>query len=160
VAPAGTETRSETPAFVPHAGGAHAAEEKAPAAAPAVAAAGALSVVEGLTGAACSPEDGLAALTPQIAGLLAGPVPVDLHALTRGADRFFAQLEGLGRELAAWALSERVAPWLAAAAVGAAAYELARRPKQPGAGDETAPGGAARGAWPSQAPAFPTGGEP
>jgi hypothetical protein len=104
--------------------------------------------------------DGLAGLAPQIAGLLAGPLPADLHALTRGADQFFAQLEGLGRELAAWVLSERLAPWLAAAAVGAAAYEFARRPKQQGAEGVTAAGGAARWAWPPETPALPTGGEP
>ena len=56
-------------------------------------------------------------------------------------------------------LDDEKNPWLAAAAVGAAAYELARRQKQRGAWDVTAPG-AVRRAWPAQTPALRTGGEP
>jgi hypothetical protein len=77
-------------------------------------------------------------LGPHLAGLLAGVLPFDAAALERGAEQFFAHLQGLGHDPAAASLARRVAPWLAAGALAAAAGELARRqrerpaPKAPG----------------------------
>jgi hypothetical protein len=77
-------------------------------------------------------------LGPRLAGLLAGVVPFDGAALERGAEQFFTHLQELGHDPTAASLARRVAPWLAAGALAAAAGELARRqrerpaPKAPG----------------------------
>jgi hypothetical protein len=162
--PAGASAavRIDPRAFVPGPGRAPAAEETWPAAAApgAWGAESAPAPTEGLAGVTgCWPADEVAGLTPLIRGVLAGTLPVDWQALSRGADQFFARLEGLGRELAAWVLSERLAPWLAAAAAGAVAYEYARRQTQQGAGGVAALGGAGW-ARPPETPALPPGDEP
>jgi len=64
--------------------------------------------------------------SPRIQPLLAGMLPVDLPALQAGVERFFAQLEELGDELADPDLAWRIGAWSVTAAGAAAALEFAR----------------------------------
>jgi hypothetical protein len=70
------------------------------------------------------------ALGPQLADLVAGVLPFDASALARGAEQFFAHLEGLRHDPTAASLARRMAPWLATGAVAAAAVEFARRQRE------------------------------
>jgi hypothetical protein len=87
--------------------------------------------------AAPAGEDG-PELAGQLADLLAGVLPFDPAALARGAEQFFAHLQGLGRDPTAASLARSLAPWLATGALAAATVELARRqrdralPREPG----------------------------
>jgi hypothetical protein len=57
--------------------------------------------------------------------LIAGTVPVDLAALERGVEMFFAQLDDLGLEIAQWRAAATLTRWVVAAVFANAAYELA-----------------------------------
>jgi hypothetical protein len=57
---------------------------------------------------------------------ITGPLPFDLRALERGVDRFFAQVESVGEDLAGARFLPDLAPWLATAAATVVAFELAR----------------------------------
>jgi hypothetical protein len=77
--------------------------------------------------AAGPPEAERPELAAQFADLLAGVLPFDAAALERGAEQFFAHLQGLGHDPRAASLARALAPWLATGALAAAAVELARR---------------------------------
>jgi hypothetical protein len=57
----------------------------------------------------------------------AGFSALDLGALERGLDRFFAHLDEQGRRLLDWPGLANLGTWLAAGATATAAFELARR---------------------------------
>jgi hypothetical protein len=67
-------------------------------------------------------------LTPPADAVLAGILPFDLATLENGVQRFLAQIEVLGQYLTDPQLVARAAPWLLAAAGGAAAaWDYSRR---------------------------------
>jgi hypothetical protein len=83
------------------------------------------------------PEDGIVSdSAAQVGGLVLGPWAVDLAALEKAADEFFARLEGLAQDMAATGLP-RLAPWLLAGALLAGAVALAHRRRTPSQGEES-----------------------
>jgi hypothetical protein len=74
-----------------------------------------------------SADDSAPLPVPEGGQLAAGVSPVDLNALERGLDRFFAHLNEQGRRLIEWPGLARLGSWLAAAATATAAFEIARR---------------------------------
>jgi hypothetical protein len=75
---------------------------------------------------------------PEMVGLVAGTLPVDLPALQRGAEQFFTRLAELGEDVPAGSVLARLAPWLGAGVAATAGLELARytmrkqTPRRPG----------------------------
>jgi hypothetical protein len=67
------------------------------------------------------------ALLPQRGDLLPGTLPVDLPTLERAVVGFFARLENLAEDVAAWPATQTLAQWLVAGATAAGAFEFARR---------------------------------
>jgi hypothetical protein len=87
-----------------------------------------------------SPEESVVSDSAvQVGGLVLGPWAVDLAALEKAADEFFARLEGLAEDMAATGLP-RLAPWLLAAALLAGAVALGRRRRTPSQGEESGGG--------------------
>jgi hypothetical protein len=70
---------------------------------------------------------------PLTNSLVAGIVPVDLAAVERSVDQFFARMDELGSELITAPASAKLAPWLLGAGLTTAAWQLAqwRLTKQP-----------------------------
>jgi hypothetical protein len=86
-------------------------------------------------------EDTAGAAAPSAAGdrfgtwvqhgaVLAGMPALDLAALQRGVQQFFARIDRLGEDLAGPRLTVRLAPWVVAVAAANAAYELVRWQRQ------------------------------
>jgi Planctomycete extracellular len=57
--------------------------------------------------------------------LIAGTVPLDLAALERGIEEFFAHLDDLGQEITQWRVAATLTRWVVAAVFANATYELA-----------------------------------
>jgi hypothetical protein len=75
---------------------------------------------------------------PQRGNLLFGPLSVNLPALQRTVDAFFARLEGLARDMATLE-APRLFGWLVAAAVAAGALDFTRRRLRPPQEDPRGP---------------------
>jgi hypothetical protein len=81
------------------------------------------------------PYTGVETLPPQMVGLLAGVLPVDLRALEHGVEDFFARVARLGEALPASLSLTKLSALLTAVGCVLAAYEVgrwhAREPRLP-----------------------------
>jgi hypothetical protein len=80
-------------------------------------------------GSTLADEAALEIAAPAILGadLLNGTGPRDPAALDLGVHQFIVQLDDLGREISRSLQETGIAPWIVAAALGAVAFEVARR---------------------------------
>jgi hypothetical protein len=76
--------------------------------------------------AAVVPVDAPAPPAPQTGNVFAGDLPIDLAALERAANEFFARLEDLAEDMTSSPLVANVAQWLMVTAVALGASELLR----------------------------------
>jgi hypothetical protein len=156
--PAGVEAGNVPAVTGPHAGEGVARAEVEPD--PLAQRENTFAAVEGPSVVESPHAEELGQLTPQTARLLAGALPVDLAALARRVDRFFARVERLGEGMNAWDLVERLTPWLGAVAAGTAAYDLTRRRKAAASAVGRAEGSSSGSGWPLDRPLPRPVGEP
>lgn len=87
-----------------------------------------------------TPDPGTLLLAPAMGNLIGGILPVDVPALERGVEEFFARIDGLGDDWTSFQAASRLAPWLVTAAFATAAYEFVREQLKPRQLDEPRPG--------------------